>query len=37
MNVIKLVQLVMLLKEALDDGKLSKDELLTIFNFLGGK
>lgn len=37
MNLIKLVQLVLLLKEALDDGKLSKEELISIFTFLGGK
>lgn len=37
MNFMKMVQLVMLLKEALDDGKLSKEELLQIFTLLGGK
>lgn len=37
MNLVKVVQLILLLKEALDDGKLSKEELLQIFTFLGGK
>lgn len=37
MDWIRIVQLIILLRQVLDDGKLTKDEVLQIFDALGGK